>query len=179
MNIEHAFTVEGFMSSAEIVYLAQVSAKSRRICEIGSWKGRSSCAFAANTLGIVFCVDVWQGSLENDFRIEDPNNPFIYDFMSNTSRYGNLVMVRKPSLEAAQILGTFCLFDAIFIDAGHRYEACRADILAWRPLLKSGGILFGHDYGHFDWPGVKQAVDELVPNFSIVPETSIWTTEAL
>ena len=177
MNIEHALTVEGFMNAGELVYIAQVAAKSWRIVEIGSWKGRSACAFASNTDGILFCVDTWQGRLENDVRVEETESAFLRAFLYNTSSYGNVIPIRKTSLEAAPLLATICKFDAIFIDAGHSYEACKADILAWRPLLRDGGILFGHDYGHADWPGVKQAVDELVPNHRIIEGTSIWTTE--
>ena len=35
----------------------------------------------------------------------------------------------------------------------------------------AGAILCGHDY---DWPGVRQAVGELLPGHQLVPETSIW-----
>ncbi len=49
-------------------------------------------------------------------------------------------------------------FDFVYIDAEHTYEACKADIAAWYPLIRLGGVLSGHDYGGF--PGVTRAVDE-------------------
>lgn len=195
MNLEHALTVEGFMSSAELVYIAQVAQKSRLVVEIGSWLGRSACAFAANVgehtsvhclpwplqpqpnRGIVFCVDTWQNRLEHDFRV-GIDEEFWYKFVYNTLPYKNIIPVRKESTEAARLFAELGVcFDAVFIDATHSYEACKADILAWRSLVRSGGILFGHDLGHLDWPGVKQAVDELIPKYSVVD--SIWTTEEL
>ena len=51
--------------------------------------------------------------------------------------------------------------DLVFIDGDHSYEGCKADIEAWLPKLRSGGVLAGHDYGHKRFPGVKQAVDEM------------------
>lgn len=50
-------------------------------------------------------------------------------------------------------------FDLVFIDALHDYPSVRADIEAWWPLVRSGGVLAGHDYNH-QWPGVERAVAE-------------------
>lgn len=192
MNLEYALTVEGFMEPAEMVYLAQVAAKSRRIAEIGSWKGRSACVFAANvgreieptrlprsswnttTTGMVFCVDTWQNRLENDVRV-GLDKEFWMDFCRNTMPYANIIPVMKQSLDAARLFRELEIwFDTIFIDATHSYEACKADILAWREILMPGGVLFGHDFGHSDWPGVEKAVREVVPKFEVIPNTSIW-----
>jgi hypothetical protein len=51
------------------------------------------------------------------------------------------------------------LLDGIFIDAGHTYPECNADIRAWWPLLRPGGYMFGHDYD-MGFTGVVLAVDE-------------------
>lgn len=37
-------------------------------------------------------------------------------------------------------------FDAIYIDADHRYDAVLNDLVAYAPKLKPGGILFGDDF---------------------------------
>ncbi|MEK6257147.1 MAG: class I SAM-dependent methyltransferase [Planctomycetota bacterium] len=54
--------------------------------------------------------------------------------------------------------------DFAFIDANHLYECVRADIAAWWPKVRPGGLLTGHDYGVYrdttgEW-GVRRAVDE-------------------
>ena len=49
--------------------------------------------------------------------------------------------------------------DAVFIDADHSYESVARDIDAWRPKVRLGGILAGHDFTLFD-PGIIQAVTE-------------------
>lgn len=53
--------------------------------------------------------------------------------------------------------------DFVFIDANHTYDDVRADIRAWLPKVKPGGILAGHDYSPEMFPGVCKAVDELLP----------------
>ena len=49
--------------------------------------------------------------------------------------------------------------DAVFLDAGHDYEGVSRDIDAWRPKVRPGGILAGHDFCP-KYPGVARAVTE-------------------
>jgi predicted O-methyltransferase YrrM len=51
--------------------------------------------------------------------------------------------------------------DLVFIDARHEYEPCLADIRAWLPKVRPGGIIAGHDYSWAVFPGVIQAVEEV------------------
>jgi hypothetical protein len=82
-------------------------------------------------------------------------------FKQNTKEFKNLKIVQKESLEAAKDVLDSSI-DFIFIDAGHTYEEVKADILAWLPKVKPGGMLAGDDYLPNTWMGVVQAVDELV-----------------
>ena len=52
--------------------------------------------------------------------------------------------------------------DFIFIDAEHTEPAVKSDIMMWWPLIKRGGIISGHDYGHRRFGGVKLAVDAFI-----------------
>lgn len=65
--------------------------------------------------------------------------------------------------------------DGVFVDADHTYSAVRDDIAAWWPLVKSGGVLSGHDYKHprdgKQW-GVSQAVEEFVQR----ERTGFWVS---
>jgi hypothetical protein len=54
--------------------------------------------------------------------------------------------------------------DIVFIDGDHSYEGVKKDIHAYRPKLKSTGLLTGHD---IDYPGVNKAVNELIKKFDI------------
>lgn len=69
-------------------------------------------------------------------------------------------------------------FDFVFIDASHDYYSVKADIIAWLPKIKNGGWICGHDYGVENFPGVKQAVDELfnksIENIIEIDEDFTW-----
>jgi predicted O-methyltransferase YrrM len=57
---------------------------------------------------------------------------------------------------------------AVFVDADHSYEGCLADIDAWLPHIKDGGIMAFHDYSSEVWPAVARAVDERMAGFEQV-----------
>lgn len=57
----------------------------------------------------------------------------------------------------------------LFVDADHSKEGARRDIEAWAPHLAEGARIAVDDYGHSDWPGVKEALDELVAEGVLEP----------
>jgi hypothetical protein len=136
--------------------------------EVGVWKGRSLAFFAVESVrrrktGRIFAVDHWIGSAEHrkgGFFHEpllDVKDGLFNRFLRNMEPVAHLVeVVRKPSLEAAEGFGDASV-DAVFIDASHDYRSVFADLGAWTPKVRAGGILAGHDY---DWPGVREAVAE-------------------
>jgi hypothetical protein len=98
-------------------------------------------------------------------------------FMAVMNHYGDrLKLIEKPSLEAAESVEDG-LLDLVFIDADHSYEGCKADIDAWRPKLRPGGWLMGHDYCTESFPGVVQAVKEMVPDATL-HEDFVWMAQA-
>lgn len=82
--------------------------------------------------------------------------------------------LRRDSVPAAAEIADASL-DFCFIDADHSYEAVRADLAAWYPKVKPGGLLCGHDYNH---PrdgkqfGVRKAVDEFASLYGFPIETA-------
>jgi Methyltransferase domain len=74
---------------------------------------------------------------------------------------GRVVISREPSVEAAKTMASR-KFDVVYIDGDHTYDAVRADLRAWAPLVAENGVLAGDDYGDAGWwaGGVKRAVDE-------------------
>lgn len=63
-------------------------------------------------------------------------------------------------------------FDFVFIDADHMEESVRADIEMWEPLVRTGGMVLGHDY-QLDFPGVIRVVDEIFPSRTLYSST-VW-----
>lgn len=175
IDLSRALTIPGWMTPVELKYLAHLSHSlppGSSIAEIGSFKGRSANALALNPAITLYCIDPWTKYSFGDFTA-------CYDeFLENTAHLPNIVTVRQHSVTAAaQLVSEGKRFDAVFIDGDHLAYHVRADIKAWRPLLKPGGVLCGHDFGQPDWPDVETVVKELVPRYRVVPNTSIWTTE--
>lgn len=63
-------------------------------------------------------------------------------------------------------------FDFVYLDGDHTYEGVKADLAAWYPLVRSGGVFGGHDYDNTLVPGVKQAVDEFAAEKGLVLHTA-------
>jgi MMP 1-O-methyltransferase len=168
MNIEKALTIQGWMGETELLWLAQAAAKVPKggsIVEIGSYKGRSTCALAENTEARVYSVDIWS---------ECGTDGWYYDvFRANTAHLKNVRPINHASIWAARKAADLSRrFDLIFIDAAHDEYNVRQDIMAWQPLLVEGGTFCGHDYGFAGWPDVKRIVDELIPGVQAVD--TIW-----
>jgi predicted O-methyltransferase YrrM len=143
-------------------WLAEKARDAERIVEVGCFAGRTTRRMAEETQGVIWAVDHWQGVPG------DPRQQAIYRNLEGTERRfrqqlgpwidaGRVAIVRMGSPSAAKhLLKTVGpVMDLVFIDADHRYRNTRRDIRAWRPLVRRGGILCGHDIG---WPGVKKAV---------------------
>jgi SAM-dependent methyltransferase len=172
LDISRALPVQGWMGEDELLWLAQRAASHERIVEIGCWKGRSTIALAMNTPGHVWAVDTWKGSAEHRDELRGMSRHYLYfEFTRNTEGISNITPLRVESTAAAAHLSQE-RFDMIFIDGAHDYESVKADILVWRPLLVDGGLFCGHDY-EGDFPGVRQAVDELVIGVERGPG-SLW-----
>lgn len=106
-----------------------------------------------------YAIDCWESNKEND----DPEQS--YKIAQDKLLPLNATLLKKYSLEASKIWPDYT-FDFVYIDALHDYESVKADINAWFHKVKRGGILAGHDYSS-DWPGVMQAVNELVEEFNL------------
>lgn len=139
----------------------------RVFVEIGVYTG-ASCAFLANLLVErripfeLYAVDLWERvNAETDYdRLID--NSIWEQFQARLQRESLLPHVRilqKESALAASLFADESVHFA-FIDANHTKEHTKADITAWLPKIKPGGMLSGHDYG--EPCGVKAAVDELL-----------------
>jgi cephalosporin hydroxylase len=148
------------------------------VVEVGSWKGKSAAFMCVEILNsgkqIKFdCVDIWSGAGEDGEYSNDNSviSQTLYDeFLKNMEPViGLYTPIREWSDKAASRYNDGAL-DFVFIDAGHSYENVIADITAWLPKVKKGGVIGGHDYSHA--AGVKKAVNEVFTSF--VRDKSSW-----
>jgi predicted O-methyltransferase YrrM len=51
--------------------------------------------------------------------------------------------------------------DLLYIDSSHEREGTIRELEAWAPVLRKGSVIVFDDYVHPDFPGVRQAIDQL------------------
>lgn len=133
------------------------------VLEAGSLLGSTAWA-AAQALAhrgvTIWAVDLWGGSPEIGWTPAqwDLRWRAFLENMRDAGLEGTVRVMKLPSVEAASHFQDESQ-DLIFLDADHRREYVLADIAAWWPKLKPGGVLCGHDYCQ-QRSGVIQAVDE-------------------
>jgi len=136
--------------------------KHPNVIEVGSWLGDSAIAMHDAGARTVDCVDTWEGSpgdpSEKWVEAAGGGNNVFAEFLARV-KGRRIEPCRAASTNAATI--AWHPAEIIYLDADHRYEAVKADILAWWKHLKPDGYLLGHDYGVDQFPGVTQAVHEL------------------
>ena len=132
------------------------------VVEVGVYAGEST-AIISEYARHVFAVDLWNGRhTSEDRRYEEAEKA------ARGRKYKcRVTFLKMSSVEAAL---QFSYVDMVYIDACHKYAAVKEDILAWQDRCR---ILAGHDYGYPRiCPGVKEAVDELVPKVRTFQDTS-------
>lgn len=174
------WTDPGFEATIESLLDDATTAVS--VIEVGSWKGKSTVLMAdaikrRGCRGSIVCVDTWLGAPEFwTWGLADPDRggslvkrngypSVFYTFTRNVKALGHHDIVSPlplSSVAAASVLAYHAITaDLVYIDASHEYESVLADIRAYLPLLRPGGVVFGDDYAPDRWPGVVRAVDEI------------------
>jgi predicted O-methyltransferase YrrM len=178
-RIARHFKQDDMGSFPERAYLYQLACDApadAQVIEVGSWMGASTCFLAGGLKGPrakIFAVDNFQGLSTCGEDAAWYNRHFrrlgakstLDIFKANFAALGFAAKsepVVSDSLAAAQALaakrGTV---DLVFIDGDHSYDACAADIAAWTPFVKRGGVIAFHDFGSRA-DGVTRAIFEAV-----------------
>ena len=142
--------------------LELVTARKCRLgCEIGLWYGRTFFHLLDHVPGLLlFGVDIWAPCNASHDTDQAANRRDVY-FRAATRSGARII--EAESIQAANVFLPSSL-DFVFIDADHAEESVRADIAAWRGKIRPGGLICGDDY---DIPGVRAAVDSLIPAAAI------------
>lgn len=135
--------------------------------EVGVLRGEFSQAILAAWSGTLYMVDAWRqlpGYVDIANGTDDEHEANRQAAIRVAVRAGErAVVVRALSAEFARELDDECL-DAVYIDADHSHAAVLADLAAWAPKVRRGGVISGHDYLDGVLPesvfGVRSAVLE-------------------
>ena len=138
--------------------------------EIGVWKGGSTAFMGVEIVNSgkkikydaidCFAPTAEFGQQSADIYEETKAN------LKPVTDLGVVNLIKAHSLEAVSNYEDNSLA-FVFIDGSHEYADIKADLLAWLPKVKSGGVLAGHDYGSTYHVGVYKAVGEVLGNDNV------------
>lgn len=140
-----------------------------RGAEIGVQSGEYSIQLLQAGVRELYLADLW-AQQAGYFDIANVDNAHHYSNLRETLTrlapfdFGIHILLGLSAIVAAQVPDE--TLDFIYVDANHKLEAVRADLAAWYPKVRTGGLISGHDYldsenccgSEF---GVKTAVREL------------------
>ena len=141
----------------------------RRGAEIGVERGLfSRVLLDANPSLHLTCVDAWAPYRGYREHVTPAKLESLFaDACQHLAPYGARVqIVRGWSVESAKDVPDASL-DFVYLDANHTLPHVIADIAAWAPKVRVGGIVAGHDYGRRSVGHVKEAVDAWVTAYGI------------
>lgn len=174
MNYE---SIRGYFDFEEVYdEFASRSKDGDFIVEVGSFLGKSACYLAQRIKDsgkdvTLLCVDKWPTSWTSEGGVTT-DQPF-ENFTSNVRQCGlsnYIVPIRTSSKLASKLLCND--LSAVFIDASHVYDDVKDDIACWKPKIREGGLIAGHDFGN-TYPGVAKAVKEAFKNFRVIHQSWI------
>lgn len=173
--------VPGWLTEPEVYSLAGLARSATSYAELGVFAGRSllTAALSISENGTVYGVDKSLSGRVTDAQADGQRELYRHDVDRDHTLTQTVEAIHRlrpdvsvhllemDTKDAAHVLPDV---DLLFIDALHDYGNVIQDISLYTP---KAGILAGHDYAT-GFPGVMQAVDELLPDRHIVEGTSVW-----
>lgn len=129
--------------------------------ELGVAEGYFSNDLLENGLEKLYMVDAWatlpgRGDGASPQEWHDAN---FKKALARVAKHGdNAIILRGTTVEMSQLVADGSL-GLVYLDAGHWYADVMADLQAWVPKVRTGGVVAGHDYLSFQY-GVHQAVQD-------------------
>ncbi|HDZ37880.1 MAG TPA: class I SAM-dependent methyltransferase [Marinobacter sp.] len=147
------------VGDADRATLRALARGKKTVIEIGTFFGGSAEALLEGMPddGHLTCIDTFEGTAGSptdpvNYRSEkiDFTKELVLSYLGGRLRpyHGRVNIVVGESLSVVRDFEPESA-DLIFLDGAHDYENVLADIQAWLPIVKSDGILCGHDYDRF------------------------------
>jgi predicted O-methyltransferase YrrM len=112
--------------------------------EVGTFSGENAILMSSY-FKEVFTVDPWLNGYDKDDHASHANMEEVKKvYLMRTADFVNVSHIELPSVEASKqfIDGEV---DFVYLDGNHKTDALVEDIDAWRPKIRKGGIMAGHD----------------------------------
>lgn len=150
----------------------------QEIVELGVFQGRTALQLAwGASMGHgahVTAIDPWDlpGNVYSPPFTDAESRTWAHHWVDTLGYADKIRLVHAFSQDAAETwdeLGDNKPVGLLFVDGDHTKEGAKLDIVSWAPHLAPGARIAVDDYGHPDWPGVGEAVDELVAEGVLEP----------
>lgn len=153
------------------------------IVEVGSFAGESTRVFLEAGL-YVHAIDPWDNAsrdrLHEGATSFNPSHRWRFEMPDAERRFDLLLKVFPDRLTKRkgydwQFIDEYAdgSLDAVYLDAVHTYEDTLAAIRRWKPKVRAGGVLCGHDYAAW-FPGVVRAANEAMGTPQRVLADTSW-----
>ena len=160
-GIIDVLSLRGHNTDAQYFALAEYGAGVQPpacIVEIGTFRGKSACALASETVAEVFTIDPHDlpgvrrpTGLTNSGRAYN-DGAIRREAAANTSAFPNVTMIRGFSEPVGRSWDGPPV-GLLYIDGDHREGAVRRDYSAWEPHLTPDALVIWDDH-HDNFPGV-------------------------
>lgn len=145
-----------------------------RGAEIGVESGRYSQELCQQNPALnLLCVDAWAAYRGYREHVTQSKVDGLFAAAQERLRPYNVTFMRSFSVEAARKVPDGSL-DFAYVDANHTYPHVVADIAAWLPKVRKGGILAGHDYCRRGGKGYELHVIEAVQGWTQAYKVAPW-----
>lgn len=152
-----------YTTEAEVKLLSRYALAAKHgIVEIGALDGETTKAMSLFASVPMYAIDpIIPDSM--DINLVGSRQKIL----ANMSHYKMFTFIEDFSFNAVKTFSG--IFDMLFIDGDHSYEAVSRDAKDWIPLLKEGGYVIFHDSDPVTstgapfkgWPGCVQIVKEI------------------
>lgn len=171
-------------------------------CKLGTWLNMMQLTGEGAEIGVAYggfsrlILDSWSGKMLHMVDMWERQDPSVYKESTNQEANfqqwheqargvaGYYKRARLWQGDSIDVAGRFSdgELDFVYIDANHDGDAVKADLSAWWPKVKLGGIVGGHDFltKHDEgwWCDVESAVTDWARErnlpFTVTPCSSFW-----
>ncbi|NGX38839.1 MAG: hypothetical protein KR126chlam1_00154 [Chlamydiae bacterium] len=178
LRLENFHSRNGNLSAYELMIIATVVAHRApmRILEIGTFDGNTTLQMALNAPeeAVIHTIDLPENAPKTAQPVLDSDLQYIHDKKKLTRKFTSSSVAGK----IIQHMGDSTNFDfskfteegpldLIFIDGGHSYDCVKSDTENALKILKSGGVIFWHDFTPI-FDGVFRYLCELSKELTLV-----------
>lgn len=172
-TVKEAAQVEGFMPENQLRqiydFTEQYLTPGGTVCEIGTWKGRSTYVMAAVARekgARVIAIDTFAGATHKDYdtyreALLDPKAFFDSYAGKALADFDNITFLKESSETAFKKIPDGSL-DICFIDGDHDDPTVTSDIHYYYSKVRPKGLLYGHDFYKDNRNGVQKACNTIL-----------------